>query len=157
MSVQQTDLTQRKGNQVIHVKDNSGNDLDELFNVAMNPSRQGQSGQLPMKMRNFPASFFTPPCPSNSQVRQLVPGHNKQGSNDSTGYGPPGIQPPPVHTRAHSSPASLTQSLSTVPTNPPQHQHARQHSCDALLDNEPPMPPGWEKARTPDGQLYYIK
>lgn len=155
MSGQQSDLTQRKGNQVIHVKDNSGNDLDELFNVAMNPSRQGQSGQLPMKMRNFPASFFTPPCPSNpQQARQLVSGHNKQGSNDSTGYGP-NIQPPPVHTRAHSSPASLTQSLSTVP--PPQHQHARQHSCDALLDNEPPMPPGWEKARTPDGQLYYIK
>ena len=152
MSGQQADLTQRKGNQVIHVKDNSGNDLDELFNVAMNPSRQGQPGQLPMKMRNLPASFFTPPCNNSQQNRQL--NHNRQGSNDSTGFGP-NIQPPPIHTRAHSSPASLTQSLSTVPQNPPQHQHARQHSCDSMLD-EPQLPPGWEKARTPDGQLYYL-
>jgi hypothetical protein len=151
----QQDLTQRKGNQVIHVRDNSGNELEELFNVAMNPSRSGQTGQVPMKMRNFPPSFFTPP--NSQQQRQLVPGHAKQGSNDSTGYGQniaPG--PLPVHTRAHSSPASLQQTLSTVPQNPPQHQHARQHSCDALLDSEP-LPPGWEKARTPDGQLYYLK
>lgn len=144
---QQSDLSQRKGNQVIHVRDNSGNELDELFNAAMNPARSGQTGQVPMKMRNFPASFFTPP---NSQQS----GHSKQGSNDSTGYGP-NIIAPPVHTRAHSSPASL-QPLSTIPQNPPQHQHARQHSCDSMLDNEPPLPQGWEKARTPDGQLYYI-
>lgn len=146
----QQDLTQRKGNQVIHVRDNSSDELEELFNVAMNPSRSGQSGQVPMKMRNFPPSFFTPP--SSQQQRQLVPGHTKQGSNDSTGYAPGTL---PVHTRAHSSPANLQQTLSTVPQNLPQHQHARQHSCDALLDNEP-LPPGWEKARTPDGQLYYL-
>ena len=151
----QQDLTQRKGNQVIHVRDNSGNELEELFNVAMNPSRSGQTGQVPMKMRNFPPSFFTPP--NSQQQRQLVPGHAKQGSNDSTGYGQNiAAGPLPVHTRAHSSPASLQQTLSTVPQNPPQHQHARQHSCDALLDSEP-LPPGWEKARTPDGQLYYLK
>uniref|UniRef100_A0A8W8IYG8 WW domain-containing protein n=1 Tax=Magallana gigas TaxID=29159 RepID=A0A8W8IYG8_MAGGI len=79
----------------------------------------------------------------------------KQGSNDSTGF--PGQMNPGMgaHMRAHSSPATLQQSLSAVPQPP---SHARQRSCDALLDpiESEPLPPGWEMAKTQDGQRYYL-
>ncbi|XP_021356128.1 transcriptional coactivator YAP1-like isoform X2 [Mizuhopecten yessoensis] len=154
------DQTERKGTQVVHVREDSGSELDALFNAVMNP-KSGQSGQIPLRMRNLPASFWKPPDQPQRPVQ-----HMKQGSNDSTGGypgHPSGVGPSQgnlqiAHMRAHSSPASLQQTLSTVPQGPPQApaHHARQHSCDALLDNEP-LPPGWEIAKMPDGQRYYLK
>jgi len=151
MSQEQQD-TQRQGTHVVHVREDSGSELDALFLHVINPNHQnpqGSGGQIPLRMRNLPASFWKPPEPKIQHV--------KQGSNDSTGY--PGQGAPQAnlqiqHMRAHSSPASLQQPLS-VPGPPPSH-HARQHSCDALLDNEP-LPPGWEMAKMPDGQRYYLK
>lgn len=150
------DQAERKGTQVVHVREDSGSELDALFNAVMNP-KSGQSGQIPLRMRNLPASFWKPPDQPQRPVQ-----HMKQGSNDSTGGYPghPGQSQGNLqiaHMRAHSSPASLQQTLSTVPQGPPQPSphHARQHSCDALLDNEP-LPPGWEMAKMPDGQRYYL-
>ena len=139
----------RKGTQVVHVRENSGNELDALFSVAMNPQQSGTGGQVPLRMRNLPASFWKPPEPHR---------HVKQGSNDSTGF-PGNLQPGtnlPIHMRTQSSPATLGTGLTAAPQPPPQAQHARQHSCDALLDSEP-LPPGWEMAKTQDGQRYYLK
>lgn len=105
--------------------------------------------QIPFRQRKLPESFFHEPKSSR-------PGHMKQGSNDSTGF--PGQMNPGMgaHMRAHSSPATLQQSLSAVPQPP---SHARQRSCDALLDpiESEPLPPGWEMAKTQDGQRYYLK
>lgn len=56
------------------------------------------------------------------------------------------------HMRAHSSPASLQQTLSVAPP-PTGQQHQRQQSCE-LLDE--PLPPGWGMARTPQGQRYFL-
>ncbi|XP_060085990.1 transcriptional coactivator YAP1-like isoform X3 [Ylistrum balloti] len=153
------DQTERKGTQVVHVREDSGSELEALFSAAMNP-KSGQSGQIPLRMRKLPASFWKPPDQPQRPVQ-----HMKQGSNDSTGGypgHPSGVGPSQgnlqiAHMRAHSSPASLQQTLSPVPQGPPQPSphHARQHSCDALLDNEP-LPPGWEMAKMPDGQRYYL-
>lgn len=139
------DMQERKGTQVVHVRENSGNELDALFQYAANPNSE-LGGQIPFRQRKLPPSFFNEPKPS---------GHVKQGSNDSTGF--PGQMNPAMgaHMRAHSSPANLQQTLSAAPQPP---SHARQRSCDALLDpiESEPLPPGWEMAKTQDGQRYYL-
>lgn len=113
-----------------------------LFKAVMDPNAKGTPGNVPFRMRNLPASFFTPPEP------QIKNHHSRDGSTDSTGY----TNTPPGHMRAHSSPAQLQQTpLSTVP--PPPH-HVRQHSCE--LVDEQPLPPGWEMAKTPQGQRYFL-
>nr|XP_034329256.1 transcriptional coactivator YAP1-A isoform X11 [Crassostrea gigas] len=141
------DMQERKGTQVVHVRENSGNELEALFQYAANPNSE-LGGQIPFRQRKLPESFFHEPKSSR-------PGHMKQGSNDSTGF--PGQMNPGMgaHMRAHSSPATLQQSLSAVPQPP---SHARQRSCDALLDpiESEPLPPGWEMAKTQDGQRYYL-
>ncbi|XP_056005962.1 transcriptional coactivator YAP1-A-like isoform X3 [Ostrea edulis] len=144
------DMQERKGTQVVHVRENSGNELDALFQYAANPNPE-LGGHIPFRQRNLPPSFFNEPKPSQ-------PGHVKQGSNDSTGFpGQMNVNPAMgTHLRAHSSPATLQQTLSAAPQPP---THARQHSCDALLDpiESEPLPPGWEMAKTQDGQRYYLK
>jgi len=38
-------------------------------------------------------------------------------------------------------------------------QHAKQRSYDisSTIDELGPLPQGWEQARTPEGQIYYLK
>ena len=143
MSATMTDRTERTGTQVVHVRENSDHELEAMFKAALNPN---DSAGIPLRMRNLPASFFTPPEPQK-QV------HSREGSTDSTGYNPPLNHSGPIHGRTHSSPAMLQQTpLSTLP--PP--QHTRQRSCDHILE-EQPLPPGWEMAKTPQGQIYFLK
>ncbi|EMP37970.1 Yorkie like protein [Chelonia mydas] len=72
----------------------------------------------------------------------------------------------PQHVRAHSSPASLqlgavspgTLTPSGVVTGPgaaPSSQHLRQSSFE--IPDDVPLPPGWEMAKTPSGQRYFLK
>ncbi|KAH3806701.1 transcriptional coactivator YAP1-like isoform X7 [Dreissena polymorpha] len=142
------DRTERTGSQVVHVRENSEHELEALFKAAINPPPG-----IPLKERMLPASFFKPPIPQNQVI------HSREGSSDSTGYvnsnhnsvrtsAPPTV----IHGRTQSSPAMLQQTqFSTLP--PPQHQ--RQRSCDLILE-EQPLPPGWEMAKTPQGQVYFL-
>lgn len=134
---------------MLHVRESSKEDMERLFQAAMDPNANpGTQGTVPFRMRNLPASFFTPPEPQKKTV------HSRDGSTDSTGYtNTPPIPGPTInHLRAHSSPAQLQQTpLSTAPPPP---QHVRQHSCD--LVDEQPLPPGWEMAKTPQGQRYFL-
>lgn len=58
--------------------------------------------------------------------------------------------PQSVHFRAHSSPASLEQTLTLgQPLGTPSG------SASNLTDD--PLPPGWEQAATQEGQIYFIK
>lgn len=147
------DRTERSGSQVVHVRENSDHELEAMFNAALNnDSRRG----IPLRERDLPPSFFTPPKPQ----KQQMPIHSREGSADSTGYSSTnhtGVRtsvPPTIHHgRTQSSPAMLQQTqFSALP--PP--QHARQRSCDQILE-EQPLPPGWEMAKTPQGQMYFLK
>lgn len=141
--------TEMTGSQVVHVRENSDTELEAMFSVL---NAKSALPGIPLRQRNLPRSFFTPPDP-NKQIN-----HSREGSTDSTGYSNPAhsVQsggPAVIHGRTQSSPAMLQQTqFSTLP--PP--QHTRQRSCDVLLE-EQPLPHGWEMAKTPQGQIYFLK
>jgi len=66
----------------------------------------------------------------------------------------------PIHTRAHSSPANLQQTLAAVQQQQQsQNFHLRQQSCDisqGTADSLGALPPGWEPAKTPQGVTYFM-
>lgn len=141
-----------KSTQVVHVRENSDSEMEDLFKRALGPNSQHDSTHskvLPMRLRKLPPSFFSPPEPQHQ--------HSRDSSTDSTGYpnGQPTTNIQNLHLRAHSSPASLEQTLS-VPALPAP-QHVRQQSCDLIDSGEIPLPQGWEMAKTPQGQRYYLK
>uniref|UniRef100_A0AAY5LD11 WW domain-containing protein n=1 Tax=Esox lucius TaxID=8010 RepID=A0AAY5LD11_ESOLU len=133
------------GHQIVHVRGDSETDLEALFNAVMNPKNTIVPPSVPMRMRKLPDSFFTPPEPKS---------HSRQASTDAGTAG----ALPPHHVRAHSSPASLqlgavSPLLGMVPAGAPP-SHLRQSSYE--IPEDMPLPPGWEMAKTPSGQRYFL-
>ena len=125
----------------VRVHPDSAQDLDKLFRVVI--SKEQQLNSKPMRLRNLPASFFTPPetgTRSASHSREssidqqakpyfksiLVP--NTASTNQLENKQPIIVNQPhaklsllnnraiPIaHSRAHSSPATLQKTLSVVP------------------------------------------
>ncbi|XP_031780064.1 transcriptional coactivator yorkie isoform X2 [Nasonia vitripennis] len=101
-----------------------------------------------------------------------TPGGNGSGGTTSPGAQPSGAAQVPqgltvAHPRAHSSPASLQQTYASAQQqsqHAPQHNSARHHhhqkqrSYDVIstVDDLGPLPHGWEQARTPEGQIYFL-
>ncbi|XP_059577051.1 transcriptional coactivator YAP1 isoform X7 [Alligator mississippiensis] len=140
------------GHQIVHVRGDSETDLEALFNAVMNPKGANVPHTLPMRLRKLPDSFFKPPEPK---------AHSRQASTDAGSAG----ALTPQHVRAHSSPASLqlgavspgTLTPSGVVTGPgpaSSSQHLRQSSFE--IPDDVPLPPGWEMAKTPSGQRYFL-
>ncbi|XP_018103466.1 transcriptional coactivator YAP1-B isoform X3 [Xenopus laevis] len=139
------------GHQIVHVRTDSETDLETLFNAVMNPKNANVPQTLPMRMRKLPDSFFKQPEPKS---------HSRQASTDGGSAG----ALTPQHVRAHSSPASLqlgavspgALSPQGVITGlaPPSAQHLRQSSYE--IPDDVPLPPGWEMAKTPSGQRYFL-
>lgn len=155
----------QKGNVVLHVREDSASEMEALFNVVH--GNTNRSLHPPMRMRNLPKSFFLPPSVGSKSPSV----HSRENSLDNSPFSPgpvPSPGPPPmgpVHSRASSCPATLGQPLApgqphqNIALNSP-HAHLRQHSFDVGGGNAEdvlgPLPPGWEKAQTPTGQIYFM-
>lgn len=124
------------GQQVVHVRGDSQTELEALFIAVMDPNNPGRPpASLPMRMRKLPDSFFRQPDPR---------GHSRQASSDGGVCG----SLTPHHVRAHSSPASLpVNSLST---------QAADVAATPIIPDDVPLPHGWEMAKTPTGQRYFL-
>ena len=127
-------------NQVVHVRENSDQDMEALFKVLETANALNST---PWKNKKMPDSFFRPPEPqgsNNSSTDNLnqFPGLTSQNSHM-----------PIAHVRSQSLPASMPQSFSAAPLQP---QHMRTQSYDISQDdNLGPLPPGWDKG----GQRYF--
>lgn len=175
MALTNPDIDQLKsGKLVVRVDQDSDSDLQALFDTVLKPDSK-RPLQVPLRMRKLPNSFFNPPS-TGSKSPSIS--HSRENSADSA-FGSPGSQPPPstgsttssitglqvTHARAHSSPASLQQTYAVGQQagQPPQvnpAHHLKQRSYDvvsSVAEEQGPLPPGWEQARTPEGQVYYLK
>lgn len=145
--------------QVVRVDQDSETDLQALFDSVLKPDSK-RPLQVPWSMRKLPDSFFNPPSTGSKS-------HSRENSVDSafgSSGAPTGVNQVPLqsaHHRAHSSPASLQQTYSVAQQQQqasPSHHHIKQRSYDvASKSDDTPLPPGWEQARTPEGQVYYLK
>ncbi|KPI94943.1 Protein yorkie [Papilio xuthus] len=152
--------SEQKSNLVLRVDQDSDSVLQSLFDTVLKPDSK-RPLQVPLRMRQLPKSFFNPPStgsksPSVSHSRENS-ADSAFGSSSATGAAPVS------HSRAHSSPASLQQTYAAgqqTQQAPLHHQHSKQRSYDVgthMQDDLGPLPSGWEQARTPEGQIYYLK
>ncbi|KAM9781679.1 transcriptional coactivator YAP1-like isoform X1 [Syngnathus typhle] len=126
------------GQQVVHVRGDSQSELEALFSAVMNPAKAAQQpASLPMRMRKLPDSFFKPPDPRT---------HSRQASSDGGAC----ASLTPHHVRAHSSPASLPVNMPDAATV------AAAVAAAAVIPDDMPLPHGWEMAKTPTGQRYFL-
>jgi len=156
----------------IHQREDSASELEALFDIGLNKCQRERPIQIPMKMRNLPPSFFVPPTVGSKSPSV----HSRENSLDNSGPFSPGPQasphPQPMgqpqgpgpqaahHSRANSCPATLGQTLAVAQQHQNQglqHHHQRQVSYDVQsAEDHGPLPPGWEMAKTSQGQLYFM-
>lgn len=141
---------------------NTETDLQALFDSVLTPGANHPQ-QVPWSKRKLPDSFFKPPTTGSKSVD-----HSRENSSDSGAFTSSSIFTTSpvsplnsiplqtVHHRAHSSPASLQQTQQFGEMHSCS-QHNKQNSYDMVqkLANTP-LPYGWEEARTPEGQIYYL-
>lgn len=158
---------------VVRIDQDSDSDLQALFDSVLKPDSKIPL-QVPFRMRKLPNSFFNPPStgsksPSISHSREnsadsafgSAGGGSGSGGNEGGAQTVTGLQV--AHPRAHSSPASLQQTYAVGQQQAAaatQHHHMKQKSYDfvsSVAEDQGPLPPGWEQARTPEGQVYYLK
>lgn len=110
--------------QVLHVRENSKEAMDQLFEVL----KKENAHQKSLRDRMLPQSFF-------KQPNRPHPNHSRENSQDSQLSR---VQPQltPNHSRSHSSPAQFISSNSLSVPNP---HHGKQQSVDILDD------PNWNQ------------
>lgn len=171
MELNQEELA-KTSNPVVRIDQDSDLELDALFDSVLKPDSK-RPLQVPFRMRKLPNSFFNPPgvgskSPSISHSREnsadsaFGSAVGGSSSNEGSGQTISGLQV--AHPRAHSSPASLQQTYSVgqqqAASSAQAHHHIKQKSYDfvsSVAEDAGPLPPGWEQARTPEGQVYYLK
>ncbi|EDO35395.1 predicted protein [Nematostella vectensis] len=140
-------MERKNSNVVVHVRSDSGKELDALFHVIQSASaaveQQPSSSSLPMKLRKLPPSFFKQPT---------ILDPSKLAPDDSSGL-------TISHSRANSSPASL--SVPTSSAGPPNYSlhpaHSRTQSYGgSAYEESNQLPPGWEMRTSPTGQPYFM-
>ncbi|XP_041974956.1 transcriptional coactivator YAP1 isoform X2 [Aricia agestis] len=150
---------EQKSNLVLRVDQDSDSVLQSLFDTVLKPDSK-RPLQVPLRMRQLPKSFFNPPSTGSKSPSVS---HSRENSADSAFGSSSATGTTSVsHSRAHSSPASLQQTYAAgqqTQQPPLPHQHAKQRSYDVgshIPDELGPLPAGWEQARTPEGQIYYL-
>ncbi|VVC26721.1 WW domain [Cinara cedri] len=143
-------------NLVVRVDQDSETDLQALFDSVLKPNGK-KPLQLPLRMRQLPKSFFNPPS-TGSKSPSIS--HSRENSGDSA-FGTAAAAggqscTVPLHSRAHSSPASLQQTYAVGATKQPHHAKTRSYDVSNAIDELGPLPQGWEQARTPEGQIYFL-
>lgn len=158
------DIEQLKSNLVVRIDQDSDSELQALFDSVLKPDSR-RPLQVPFRMRKLPNSFFNPPSTGSKSPSVSSISHSREnsadsafGTNTTTTTTSSGLQV--NHPRAHSSPASLQQTYAVGAAH--QQSHLKQRSCDmsggpSLQDDLGPLPPGWEQARTLEGQVYFLK
>ncbi|KAJ8955345.1 hypothetical protein NQ318_003439 [Aromia moschata] len=144
-------LNQDEAKQEVRVNQDSETDLQALFDTVLKPDSK-RPLQVPWSMRKLPDSFFNPPSTGSKTPWTLLSGAARRPR--------PPVNSVPLqtaHHRAHSSPASLQQTYAVGQQQAPVH-HIKQRSYDVATKTEDntPLPQGWEQARTPEGQVYYL-
>lgn len=151
-------ITQQTGpNQVVHTRQDSTQELDNLFKSALQNLDGGQ--QSSWHNRKMPDSFYKP---TTHHSHSRVGSHSRDNSMDGSQQGdqvagPPGFQ---NHVRQKSCPAEMMSHGNPNRRAPP--NHTRTGSLDMILDERAnlehiPLPAGWEAAFTPDGKRYFIE
>jgi len=155
MSQKNAEVVEHKGNQIVHIRGDSDSELQALFDSVLKPDAQ-RPLQLPFRLRNLPDSFFKPPSTGSKSPSVASNSHSRENSTDSGHFALNAAPPSSIihHSRAHSSPASLQQTFAAGQQRV-QHQHLKQQSCDLTLEHFP-LPEGWEQAKTPQGQVYFL-
>nr|XP_018917904.1 PREDICTED: transcriptional coactivator yorkie-like [Bemisia tabaci] len=157
-----------KNNLMVRMDQNSETELQKLFDTVLKPDAKIPL-QLPLRMRKLPPSFFNPPSTGSKSPSVSSISHSRENSADSA-FGTTTITTSTSlqvnHPRAHSSPASLQQTYASAQQaeaqQKQQHQnlHLKQRSYDVTnqtVDDLGPLPPGWEQAKTSEGQIYFLK
>lgn len=129
-------MERKNSNVVLHVRQDSENELERLFTHVINPVKVEQSSNsLPMRMRKLPPSFFKQP-PLDGKSTLGPPDPSEGGLTIS-------------HSRTRSSPASFSAVRNANTSRGPPFGN------DAF-DESTPLPPGWEMRTTPSGQRYFM-
>nr|XP_009672641.1 PREDICTED: yorkie homolog [Struthio camelus australis] len=120
--------------------------------------KEGEAPESAKSRRQWEKESCPPPFPRQSEFRS--PALSVRASTDAGTAG----ALTPQHVRAHSSPASLqlgavspgtlTPSGVVTGAGAPSSQHLRQSSFE--IPDDVPLPPGWEMAKTPSGQRYFL-
>ncbi|KAI5754541.1 hypothetical protein M8J77_009371 [Diaphorina citri] len=158
-------MSQDEKNLVLRADDSQNESLRALFDSVLKPDATRQL-QKPLNMRNLPKSFFQPPSTGSRSPSVSSISHSRENSADSafgtstitstsSSVSGGGLQI--AHPRAHSSPASLQQTYASAQQQHQQHLKQRSYDITTVLDELGPLPPGWEQARTAEGQVYYLK
>ena len=158
-------INQDDAKQVLRVDQDSETDLQALFDSVLKPDSK-RPLQVPWSMRKLPDSFFNPPSTGSKSINHSREnsvdsafGSAASGSGSTTAAAASTAPLPSAHHRAHSSPASLQQTYAVGQAQAATHHHIKQRSYDVAtkVEDNTPLPTGWEQARTPEGQLYYLK
>lgn len=135
-------MERKNSNVVVHVRQDSENELERLFTHVINPvgKVEQSSNSLPMRMRKLPPSFFKQP-PLDGKNSLSPPTPNEVGLTIS-------------HSRTRSSPASFS-AVRNASTNQLGSPRPAFNNGEAF-DDTTPLPPGWEMRQTPSGQRYFM-
>ncbi|XP_067950035.1 transcriptional coactivator YAP1-like isoform X2 [Watersipora subatra] len=148
-------ITQQTGpNQVVHTRQDSTQELDNLFkSVLQNP----EAAQSSWHNRKMPESFYKP-----TTHHTRVGSHSRDNSIDGSQPNEQQIAGPPVfHSKQKSCPAEMMSQGNSPARRVNTPFHSKTGSLEIMLDERSnlehiPLPAGWEAAFTADGRRYYI-